>query len=103
MGHGQALIACNERDDATSLSRGSRTCQPLICCCLFVHDSNVFTSLGDVKVPQIWSWETAGFLQEAGGRSGVWHRGMRSEGCVNPGCTPCPHSQIQSPWIKPWH
>lgn len=58
-----ALIACNERsddaDDAASLSRGSRTCQLLICCCLFVHDSNVFTSLGDVKVPQMWSWEMA--------------------------------------------
>lgn len=75
VGHGQALIACNECNDAASLSRGSRTCQLLICCCLFVHDSNVFTSLGDVKVPQIWSWETVDFLcrgaEEAGGRSGA--------------------------------
>lgn len=63
-----ALIACNERNDAASLSRGSRTCQLLICCCLFVHDSNVFTSLGDVKVPQIWSWRRRISCAEAGGR-----------------------------------
>lgn len=63
VGHEQALIACNERGASASPSRGSRTCQLLICCCLFVHDRNVFASLGDVKVPQIWSWETADSLR----------------------------------------
>jgi len=55
-----ALIACKEC--GVLLRRGFLTCQLLICCCLFVHDSNVFTSLGDVKVPQICSWEITDFL-----------------------------------------
>ena len=55
-----ALIACKEC--RMLLCRGFLTCQLLICCCLFVHDSNVFTSLGDVKVPQICSWEITDFL-----------------------------------------
>lgn len=89
-----ALIACNERNDAASPS--SRTCQLLICCCLFVHDSNVFTSLGDVKVPQIWSWRRRISCAEARGKqeagAGLGTRGCRARDALQT-AQPAPKSR----------